>query len=196
MLPVLDYVGVFVFAVTGAIVAGRKGMDVFGFIVLALMPAVGGGTIRDLVLDVPVFWTQDTAYLWITLIAAFTTFVGFGVLQRVHRIMSWLDAAGLAVFSVLGAAKTLALTGEPTLAVVMGVVTAVAGGIVRDVIANDVPLVLRSEVYATAAFCGALTYVLLAEWAVQAVWIGVAAAFVVRALGIAFGLSLPRRGGS
>ncbi len=192
LLAALDYVGVFVFAVTGAIVAGRKGMDVFGFVVLALMPAVGGGTIRDLVLDVPVFWTQDTTYLWITLAAASATFIAHGLLQRVHRIMSWLDAAGLAVFSVLGAAKTLSLTGEPTLAVVMGVVTSVAGGIVRDVIANEVPLVLRSEVYATAAFCGALTYVLLADWAVHAVWLGVAAAFLVRALGIAFGLSLPR----
>lgn len=192
-LLLLNYLGVFVFAMSGALLAGRKQMDVFGFIVLALMPAIGGGTLRDLALDVPVFWIADHNYLYLTLSAALLTFAAHRRLEKITRILSWFDAVGLSVFCVLGAAKALAITGSATIAVMMGVVTAVAGGIIRDTVANDVPLVLRHEIYATAAFLGALVFVLLANWNVPfAQWLGIAVALVARSLGIAKGLSLPR----
>jgi uncharacterized membrane protein YeiH len=151
-LTALDYLGVWVFAMSGAFLASKKGMDLFGFIVLALMPAIAGGTIRDIVLDVPVFWIEDTTYLIITVAAALVTFFGIRLVSRALGLLVWFDAVGLAVFCVLGAAKALAFTGDSIVAVTMGVVSAVAGGIVRDVIANETPLVLHKEVYATAAF--------------------------------------------
>lgn len=196
VLDALDYLGVFVFALSGALLASRKGMDLFGFIVLALMPAIGGGTIRDIVLDVPVFWIEDKNYLLLTLVAAVLTFFGCRQIERATRPLVWLDAVGLSVFCVLGAAKTLQITGDVVVAVVMGVVSAVAGGIIRDVIANDPPMVLHSEIYATAAFLGALVYVgfvsmgwPLAEWA------GVLVALAARGSGIVLGWSLPRSSG-
>ena len=196
MLEALDYLGVFVFALSGALLASRKGMDLFGFIVLALMPAIGGGTIRDIVLDVPVFWTLDKNYLLLTLIAAVLTFAGYRLIERVKRPLVWFDAVGLSVFCVLGAAKTLQITNDAVVAVVMGVVSAVAGGIIRDVIANDPPMVLRSEIYATAAFLGALVYVGFVSFGLPwAEWAGVIAALAARGSGIVFGWSLPRAGG-
>ena len=122
----------------------------FGFVVIALLPAIGGGTVRDIVLGAPVFWTQDTVYLWLIAGAALITFIAAPVLKRVERLLLWADAVGLAVFCVAGAAKSYALTGSAEVAVVMGVVTAVLGGIIRDVVCNEIPLILRQDIYATA----------------------------------------------
>ena len=192
LLLFFDYLGVFVFAITGALVAARKQMDIFGFVVLALMPAVGGGTLRDLILDVPVFWLTDTRYLFITLAAAIITFVSWQVVTRLNTVIVWLDAMGLAVFCAIGAAKTMQVLGDPVVAVMMGVMTAVAGGILRDVIANESPLVLHREVYATAAFLGSVTYVGAIHFGFPfPVSLAIAVAFVTRALGIQLGLSLP-----
>ena len=192
LVEFLNFLGVFVFALTGALIAARKGMDIFGLVVLALMPAVGGGTLRDLILDVPVFWMVDTTYLFLTLLAATICFVAVRFMNRLRPLLLWLDALGLSVFCALGTAKALAVTGDPVIAVVMGIITAVAGGIVRDVIANDIPLVLQKEVYATAAFAGSLGYVLVAPFApVLALPTAIVAAFAIRALGIGLGLSLP-----
>ncbi|MCR9279798.1 MAG: trimeric intracellular cation channel family protein [Pseudomonadaceae bacterium] len=193
-LHFLDYLGVFVFAITGALVAIRKDMDIFGCVVLALMPAVGGGTVRDLILDVPVFWVVDNRYLFITLAAALLTFVAYRFVLRVGRLILWCDAIGLSVFCALGTAKALEVTGKPVVSVMMGVVTAVAGGIARDVIANDIPLVLHKEVYATAAFAGALAYVFaLPVFGTEAsIWLAVGVALVGRGLGIGRGWSLPK----
>ena len=152
MLYWLDLFGVFVFAISGALAADRRGMDLFGFVAIALLPAIGGGTVRDIVLGAPVFWVQDTIYLWLIGAAALLTFLAAPVLQRVERLLLWADAVGLSVFCVAGAAKSFTLTGSAEVAVVLGVVTAVLGGIIRDVVCNEIPLILRQDIYATAAF--------------------------------------------
>ena len=196
MLMWLDFFGVFVFAISGALAADRRGMDLFGFVVIALLPAIGGGTVRDIVLGVPVFWVQDSTYLWVILGAALLTFGAARQILRVERWLLWADAIGLSVFSVAGAAKTLSITGDPVIATAMGVVTAVLGGIIRDTVCNELPLVLRQDIYATAAFAGALGYVLLALIEVPgpaALWLGAAICFVVRASAIIWGWSLPKR---
>lgn len=194
-LAALDYLGVWVFAMSGAFLASKKGMDLFGFIVLALMPAIAGGTIRDIVLGVPVFWIEDTTYLIITVAAALVTFFGVRLISRALRLLLWFDAVGLAVFSVLGAAKAFAVTDDAIIAVTMGVVSAVAGGIVRDVIANETPLILHREVYATAAFLGALSFVALNSIdTTLSVWAGFFVALLARAGGIVWGWRLPRAG--
>ena len=192
-LEFLSLIGVFVFAVSGGLLAARKNLDVFGFVVLAFMPACAGGTLRDLVLDTPVFWLSQPINLWLTLAAALFCFVGHRWLSRVGPVLVWFDAVGLSVFAALGTAKTLDLGFEPIIAVTMGVVTAVAGGLVRDVIANEVPLVLEREVYALAAFVGGVVVVLAGFIApAWAVWLGVGSCLVVRGCAIVWHWSLPR----
>lgn len=192
-LEVLSLIGVFVFAVSGGLLAARKNLDVFGFVVLAFMPACAGGTLRDLLLDVPVFWLSEPINLWLALAAAILCFVGHRWLSRVMPVLVWFDAVGLSVFAALGTAKTLALGFEPIIAVFMGVVTAVAGGLVRDVIANEVPLVLEREVYALAAFVGSVIVAMALGPAPQwAVWLGVAGCLLVRGCAIRWHWSLPR----
>jgi uncharacterized membrane protein YeiH len=197
MLYWIDLFGVFVFAISGALAADRRGMDLFGFIAIALLPAIGGGTVRDIVLGADVFWVQDPIYLWLIVAAGLVTFLSAPVIRRVERSLLWADAIGLSAFCVAGAAKGLALSGSPSIAVAMGVVTAVLGGIIRDVVCNDIPLVLRQDIYATAAFAGAVTYVLLTSFGLAgaaSIWIGAGVCFLVRSSALIWGWSLPRRG--
>ena len=197
MLYWIDLFGVFVFAISGALAADRRGMDLFGFVAIALLPAIGGGTVRDIVLDAPVFWVQDPTYLWLIVSAGLLTFVAAPLIQRVERMLLWADAVGLSVFCVVGAAKAMALTGSATVAVAMGVVTAVLGGIIRDVVCNEIPLILRQDIYATAAFAGALAYVGLLSVGVGAshcIWLGAGTCFAVRASALVWGWALPKRG--
>jgi uncharacterized membrane protein YeiH len=189
--------GVFVFALSGGLAAARKRMDLFGFIVVALLPAVGGGTVRDVVLGADVFWIADTTVIWVTIAAALVAFLFSARIERRAMAVAWCDAIGLALFSVLGASKALALTDSPTIAVMMGVTTAVAGGLIRDVVCNDLPLVLHREIYATAAFLGSTVYVVAVGHGIgelHALWTGALLCFFARGAGIVFGWSLPRPG--
>jgi uncharacterized membrane protein YeiH len=193
----LDLFGVFVFALSGAMAADRRRMDLFGFIVIALLPALGGGTLRDVIIDAPVFWLTDPLYLLMALAAAVLTFIAANAIHRAADWLVWADAVGLSLFCVLGAAKTLALGFGPVNAVLMGVMTAVVGGIIRDVVCNEVPLILRRDVYATAAFAGAAGYVALVHLGLGepvAIWAGAAVCFTVRGAALVWNLSLPRRG--
>ncbi|WP_281300929.1 MULTISPECIES: trimeric intracellular cation channel family protein [unclassified Iodidimonas] len=196
LFVIIESVGILAFALSGALSAARKDMDIFGFAVLALMPAVGGGTLRDLILDVPVFWIEDTRPIWITGIAVLAAYFGEKHLESRRTVIIWFDALGLALFAVTGARKAFLVTNDPLIATMMGVVTGVAGGIIRDIIANDVPMILQQEIYATAAFIGALLYVLLAWAGLPFIWaagIGFLASFIIRAGAIQFGWSLPKR---
>lgn len=196
VITVLDLIGVFVFALSGALAASKKKMDIFGYVVIALLPAVGGGTLRDLILDTPVFWINQPVYLFVAAIAGVITFVAPSAIERRTSFIAWADAVGLSLFCVLGASKALALSGNLTIAVTMGVTTAVAGGIIRDVVTNEVPLVLHKEIYATAAFIGALVFCLLVVSTGNetiALLIGGTSAFAIRAAALYFGLSLPAR---
>lgn len=193
----LDLFGVFVFALSGAMAAERRRMDLFGYIVIALLPAVGGGTLRDIIIDAPVFWLTDPTYLLMVLIAAITTFLAANAIQRAGQWLIWADAVGLSLFCVLGAAKTLELGHGVVIALFMGVMSAVVGGIIRDVVCNEVPLVLQRDVYATAAFAGAAGYVGLLWLGIDgsiAIWVGAAVCFAVRSAAVIWNLSLPRRG--
>lgn len=197
LLTLFDIAGIFVFAVSGALAAVRNGMDMFGIIVLALMPAVGGGTLRDLILDQPVFWVEGTQAIWISLFAALMTFIGARYLEGKRLIwLAWADAVGLALFCVVGAEKALDVSGSMLVATMMGVVTGVAGGIIRDVICNEIPFVLKKgEIYATAAFFGAGAFCLLTYFGVSgpiALWMAMIGAFLMRAGGILKGWTLPQ----
>lgn len=192
VLQTLDYFGVFVFAISGALMAARKNMDIFGMLVLALMPAVGGGTLRDLLLDLPIFWIEDPTYLILTVAAAVFTYFGQRFVHHRQRVLAWADALGLSVFCVLGAAKAMTHGASVPVAVVMGVITAVAGGIIRDVVANEIPYILHREIYATAALIGCTTYLGLQAINIPyAEWVAMSLALIARGLGIRKGWSLP-----
>lgn len=199
-LPLLlaDRVGVFVFAVSGGIAAVRKEMDLFGVLVLAFLTAVGGGTLRDLILDAPVFWLEDTAALGLCAAGGVTAFFLSKPIDA-FRPLRWADAAGLALFSVAGAAKAAGLGHGFIIVLIMGVMTASAGGLLRDICANRVPvLLLPGELYATAALLGAGVYGALhiaGAGDSLAFAAGMAAAFALRAAAIVFNLSLPKARG-
>ncbi|MBN2647724.1 MAG: trimeric intracellular cation channel family protein [Thiotrichales bacterium] len=155
ILQYLDFLGTVVFAITGLLAARRKQLDLFGAIVIAMVTAIGGGTLRDLIIGVPVFWTQNDLYIYIVVI----TTILFFFMARLHRLpvklLLFLDALGLAVFTVIGTQKAAELGFSDPIAIMTGVMTGVVGGMIRDVLVGEIPLVLRKEIYATASFVGA-----------------------------------------
>ncbi len=195
MVYYLNLFGVAVFAISGALAAGRKRMDLFGVLVLALVTAVGGGTLRDLLLGIhPVFWVSDQLDVYVALIAGVLTFC----LARYRNLDGvWLqvaDAFGLAIFCVLGTERALVYGHTQFVAVVMGVMTAVAGGMIRDILRDETPLILRKEIYAVAALCGAAMYALVFELTGKNGWsmtLGASTALVLRLAAIKWNLSLP-----
>ena len=193
-ITLFDYSGVAVFAATGALAASRKQLDIIGYLFLAGATGIGGGTFRDLILGVPVFWVENRAYVLIcALVAVAVFFTAYRVESR-YKLLLWLDAVGLAAFSVMGAAKGLAITGSPVVAVVTGVVTATLGGILRDLLAGEPSVLLKPEVYVSAALAGAAIFTLgdlaglpplVSDTA------GFVAAFVVRGGALRFGWAFP-----
>lgn len=164
---ILEHFAVVVSAISGVLAARGKRVDLFGVIVLAVVTAVGGGTVRDLLLDVPkVFWLQNPDYLYNALITAVVTFflVRYRDLPMTGLLVA--DAFALALFSIVGARKAVEFHAVPVIAVAMGVVTGVVGGMIRDVLTGEIPLVFRKEIYfyATASFCGSALYVALYHW--------------------------------
>ncbi|MBB4657529.1 trimeric intracellular cation channel family protein [Parvularcula dongshanensis] len=189
-----DRIGVFVFALSGGTAAVRKDMDLFGAIVLALLPAAGGGTLRDLLLGVPVFWLEDPSVLWLAAAGGLVAFAGHRLVEAFKPLI-WADALGLSLFAATGAAKAFGLGHGLSIVVVMGTLTAAAGGLLRDTVANREPLLLQEDVYATAAFFGSATYFGLATLGLDeraAFLASAGAAFGLRALAISLKLSLPK----
>jgi len=158
----LDLFGTAVFAISGALAAGRRHMDLFGMLVIAAVTAVGGGTVRDLLLDRhPVFWIADLTYLGVIASSALITF-GYTTFFRPPRnALPIADAFGLAVFTVVGANVAMAVGVPSVVVVLMGATTGTVGGMIRDVLCGDTPLILRREIYATASLLGGTAYVLL-----------------------------------
>ncbi|MBN9280189.1 MAG: trimeric intracellular cation channel family protein [Hyphomicrobium sp.] len=196
LLIALDWFGIAVFAATGALVASRKEMDVFGFALLAIVTGVGGGTVRDLLLGrLPVFWVQEPAYILVCVIVAVILFFTAHLPESRYRLLLWFDAIGLSLFAVVGADRALEVVPNPVIAIVMGVITATFGGIIRDILGGEVPVLLRKEIYVTAALAGAAVFVggqalgLVAQS--NALLAGFLACLLVRGLALWFGWSLP-----
>jgi uncharacterized membrane protein YeiH len=194
LVTVLDYAGVAVFAATGALAASRKELDIIGFLFLASVTGIGGGTLRDLILNIPVFWVGNRDYVLICVAVAVVVFFTAHRFESRYRLLLWLDAIGLAAFCVMGADKALDITGSPVVAIVMGMLTATFGGILRDLLAGEPSVLLRPEIYVTAALAGAVVFTLatLAGAAVLlAAILAFCAAFLVRGGALRFGWSFP-----
>ncbi len=188
----LNLGGVAVFAASGALAAAQKKHDIITFAFFAAVTGVGGGTLRDVLMDVPVFWVHEPAYVLMCTVSA----LGVWLLRpgaRAFRALLWMDALGLVTFAVFGAAKALGAGLAPTVAVVMGVLTAGFGGILRDLLASEPSILLRREIYVTAALVAAGSYAVGVE-AGHALWgaaAGCVLGFVLRAGALVFGWTLP-----
>ena len=192
-LTVLDYAAVAVFGASGALAAARAKHDIITFGFFAAITGVGGGTLRDLFIGAPVFWVARPEYVGVCLLAAVGVWI-FGWGQGRERTLLWLDAVGMAAYAVVGALKAVSLGAPPFSAVVMGVLTATFGGVIRDVLAHQPSILLRRELYVTPALIGAAVFVGLNAMEVPTVvagGMGFLAAFMLRAGAILFGWQMP-----
>jgi len=196
LLYLIDLLGVTVFAVSGALAAGRKRLDLLGVVVIATVTAIGGGTTRDLLLDRhPVFWVADPSYLVVITAAALLTVVYARWRRPPEEALAVADAFGLAFFVVSGAGIAQQLELPAISVAVMGVMTGVAGGVIRDVLTNEIPMILqRGDLYATAAITGVVVYLSLvalgAPYLASSV-IAMAVIVALRLAAIVWGLRLP-----
>jgi uncharacterized membrane protein YeiH len=191
----LDYAGVAVFAATGALAASRKQLDIIGFIFFGCLTGVGGGTVRDLLLGTtPVFWVTNSNYLAVCSGTAALFYIFASKVDQRYRLLLWLDAAGIAAYCVVGAHIGLKMSGSPLVAIGTGIMTATLGGIMRDIVSGDPSVVLRKELYVTAALAGATLYVAMVSADVDptiAATVSALAAFVIRGGAIRFEWTLP-----
>jgi uncharacterized membrane protein YeiH len=162
LLGIVNFTGVAVFAVSGALAAARKRLDILGVVVIATVTAIGGGTVRDVLLARSVFWIVEPTYLYVILGAALGTIAYTRRFSPPDRALAIMDALGLAMFTILGAEVAESLEHKGVVVVVMGTLTGVAGGALRDVLTGEIPMILqKGQIYATAAIAGVVAYVLL-----------------------------------
>ena len=194
LLNALDLLAAVAFAITGALVASRKQLDILGFIWLAVITGVGGGTVRDLVLGVPVFWVRDPTPVIACILTAIALHFAAHLMVSRYRFILLFDAFGMALVAVIGAAKGLDMGTGAVVAVMMGVMTAALGGIIRDTLGQEPSIILRSEIYVAAAVAGAGCYVALEALDVartHAMAASAGLAFVIRVCAIRLNWSLP-----
>ncbi|MEM8661039.1 MAG: trimeric intracellular cation channel family protein [Pseudomonadota bacterium] len=191
-----DYLAIAVFAISGALAAAERRLDIFGFVLFGTITGVGGGTVRDLLLDeTSVFWIADTHYLWVGIGASVATWFFAPLIKSLEQVLVWADGLGMALFSVLGAVKAQQAGVAPVVCIVMGLMTATFGSILRDTLLNRDPVLLGPEIYATAAILGATSFVVLDAFGVPellAMLIAMGCAFALRACAILFDLRLPK----
>lgn len=192
----LNIFGLFVFAVSGALTALRNDLDLFGVALIAFVTGVGGGTIRDVLLGTfPVWWINDSVAVPVCLAGAGLATIAQPIIASRLKALIWADALGLSVFAILGAQSALAAGAGPWVAIFMGGVSATFGGVVRDVLLNEPPLILKQDIYATAALIGAGVYVGFLTIGIAneiAGPVSVVATFAIRAAAILFNIPSPR----
>jgi uncharacterized membrane protein YeiH len=194
VLHVFDVLAAVVFAVSGALVASRKGLDIMAFMWFAVITGVGGGTVRDLILNVPVFWVQNPVHVSACLVTAGVMHFVAPLVESRYRVLLWFDAFGLALVTIAGTVKASDVGAPPLVAIAMGVVTGIVGGILRDTLGHVPSVLLGREIYVTASVLGACTYVALngvGIGRVAAMTAGFLMTFTVRGLAIRWGWSLP-----
>jgi uncharacterized membrane protein YeiH len=192
----LDLIGTVAFAISGALSAADKKFDWFGATFAAFVTAVGGGSLRDLFIgNLPVTWLSDINYLFAILTGVIITYLYKSKVMKWKKTLSLFDTIGLGVFTIIGTEKALMLGINPVMAGIMGMFSAVLGGVIRDTLCNDIPLIFKQEIYATACLIGALFYLVLNHFSVAESIIvpaSVVLIIIIRLLSVRFNLSLPQ----
>ena len=193
---VLDILGTFAFAVSGALVASDKKFDLFGVVIIAFVTAVGGGMLRDLLIDAhPINWIGDLNYMYTIFLAVIFTFLFKSKIAHLSKTMFLFDMVGLSVFTLLGLEKGLSFNLNPIIALIMGMISAVFGGVLRDVLTNKIPLIFEKEIYASACLVGGISYLLLTYFNMTENVIFVFSAsiiLIIRVIAVKFKLQLPK----
>ena len=195
IITILDYLGTFAFAVSGALAAAEKKFDIFGAIFLGFVTAIGGGTLRDCMIgNTPVAWLHNINIFYTIMFAVLVTFLFRSTIVKFFKALFLFDTIGISVFTIIGIQKGFAADISMPTAIMMGIATAVVGGVFRDVLCNDIPLIFHKEIYATACLIGGIAYVALCQFDFNGI-AAIAAAcliFTVRTLSMRYNWSLPR----
>jgi uncharacterized membrane protein YeiH len=196
LIYVLDIIGTFAFAISGALVASKKEFDLFGVVIIAFVTAVGGGMTRDVLIDAhPINWIGDLNYIWTILAAVVFTFLFKSKIAPLSKTMFLFDTIGIGVFTLLGTQKGLSYDLHPFIAVVMGMVSSVIGGVIRDVLTNEVPLIFKKEIYASACLAGGTVYLVTNHFQLPEniqFTTTIATVIIIRILAVKFHLELPK----
>ena len=196
VIYVLDILGTFAFAISGALVALDKKFDIFGVIIIAFVTAVGGGMLRDVLINAhPINWIGDLNYLYIIFSAVLFTFLFKSKIAYLSKTMFLFDTIGISVFTLLGLQKGLSYDLHPIIAIIMGMISAVFGGVLRDVLTAKIPLIFEKEVYASACLAGGISYLILNYFKVDENINCIVSALVIasiRAVAVKFHLELPK----
>ncbi|MDE0535071.1 trimeric intracellular cation channel family protein [Tenacibaculum sp. L6] len=191
----IDLAGTFAFAISGALVAIRKKFDVFGVLIIAFVTAIGGGMTRDVLINAhPINWIGDINYIWIILTAVVVTFLFRSKIAPLRKTMFLFDTIGISVFTLIGVQKGLSFNLHPFVALVMGMSSAVMGGVIRDVLTNEIPLIFHREIYASACLAGGMVYLLLHPFNINEDLLFVISAgiiVVIRTIAVQYKLELP-----
>ncbi len=196
LMLLFDYIGTFVFAISGTLTAANKRLDFFGATMIGFVTAVGGGSMRDMMLgDTPVAWMRDLNYFWLIIAGVLVTIVFGKVVMTLKKTLFLFDTIGIAVFTILGMKKALMLGINIPMSVMMGLASAVVGGVIRDTLCNELPLIFHREIYATACIAGALIYILLNAFGVHENVCEIATVLVIiviRIVVVRFDIALPK----
>ena len=196
LIYTLDILGTFAFAISGALIASKKKFDLFGVIIIAFVTAVGGGMMRDVLINYhPINWIGDLNYIWTILAAVVFTFLFKSKIAPLSKTMFLFDTIGIAVFTMLGTEKGLNFGLHPFVAVVMGVVSAVMGGVLRDVLTQQIPLIFKKEIYALACFIGAFVFLILNYFKLNTniqYIITILTVVIIRLVAVKYQLQLPK----
>jgi uncharacterized membrane protein YeiH len=197
-LTVIDLLGTFSFAVSGAFAAMEKKLDPFGVIILAFIPSIGGGSIRDILIgDLPVAWLSNNITIGVILFAAISTLLFASKLKKMERVLTIFDALGLGLFTMVGIEKGLMWGYPPGICVSLGVITGCFGGVIRDVVLNNVPYLFRKEIYASAGIAGGIVFFLLKNTSLSIALINIFCIlliFSIRMMSLMFRWKLPGGG--
>lgn len=194
LVDIIEFIGTFAFAISGIRLASAKKFDWFGALVVGLVTAIGGGTLRDLLLGLTPFWLLSSVYLWCTVFALFFVIFFRKFLVKLNNTFFWFDSIGLGLFVVVGSEKALSLGYEWWVVIIMGTITGVVGGIIRDILINEIPIIFTQELYAVACILGAGLFCILNYFGVNILVIQVASAifvFVIRILATRYQWRLP-----
>lgn len=196
MITILDYIGTLVFAISGTLMAAQKRFDIFGALTIGFATAIGGGTLRDMMLGIsPVTWIQSLDYFYIITVGVIITTIFKKYILVLRSTLFLFDSIGIGVFTVIGINKALLFDINPPIAILMGMITAVAGGVIRDTLCNVVPLIFRKEIYATACILGGVIYFLLKVCDLPEIvnnLITMSTIISIRILAVKYGISLPK----
>ena len=196
LIYTIDILGTFAFAISGALVASDKKFDIFGVLIIAFVTAVGGGMLRDILINAhPINWIGDLNYIWTIFLAVFLTFLFKSKIAFLSKTLFLFDTIGISVFTLLGLQKGLSFDLHPFIAIIMGMVSAVFGGVLRNVLTNKIPLIFKKEIYASACLAGGLSYLILNLVAIPKeinFIISASVIIIIRLISVKYELELPK----